>query len=631
MSSSVGLSGVALSFAANPCAEQVLEEPDMRALVRSISMKPSVASLKLQGNILSSAGSVVLLSNYLQQTTSLRSLDLSMCGLGDVHCSAIVKAACSQSPRRPSPPISFIDVSFNSLTAKGAQVIAKILRFHSGGTVKSLSVKYNPLTATGLLALLRVNNGLAELDVRYSHVLDSDGSAEQIAQGLREDRTLRSLLLDGCGLNKHQQQTLLEALHGNRKSKLTPQTLSFTKPAAGPKLLALDALVASACASADGGPARVTQELLNDIVALDGMSVVVRGRLRGAAVPDARVDRGCSKTRKAVVECLEVSHGAYERSASAQRLSCRHVDPGYVLLTAAGQSDAESEMMTSVRNLSATQQSLAEKGQRRRCERAPAIGRLVEREQQQELAFEEERAVLLDLQVAEDRPIESVVPLLRGRSASRLSHNNSGPHDLSTNRSASVGSVNSARSAMRSASEHHPPLLLSKGQTAKMLLDRAMVSDEQCAEILNVSVDVLPHLIVESDFPMALNDALPLPSQLNRLEMASESRVKGVARILWLILHFPGNRVTMKRLTAMNDLPTYIAVSAPETAAKYRSLRGVENRAAKELLGKLRLQEAPLPRPMSKSDLSKVPSRYMPAQRRGGSAASASNASQQLV
>ena len=630
--SSVNSSGVALSFAADPIDGQRLDEPDMRSVVRSVAMKPNVSSLKLQGNVLTSA-SVLLLSNYLQQTTSLRSLDVSMCGLGDIFSTSIVKAACHQSVKRPVPPVSFIDLSLNHITATGAQSIAKTLRFHAAGTVKSLAMKYNPLTAAGLLAILRVNNGLTELDARYSFLLESDGSVELLAQGVREDRSLRSLLLDGCGLSTHQQQLVLEALHGNRKSRLSVQTLTFGKTSVGgpasTKYRALDAFVQSSCNGA------LSPEMLDEVQALDGGSAVVRGRVRAMPVPEARVQRGCSRTRKAVVECVEVSQGAYERSASARRSSSthRHVDPSFAPREEITSAHADEPSIVSGEKPSLVSTRIGgSPSKNHRCAKAPTIGRLAESERQNELVLDREREILREMQSdQEGAPLsESIVPV-RGRSRSCRSANH--------NRSVSAGSSTSVRSTLSSggnnrstsigaSSRSQPPLQLSKGQTAKMLLDRAMVSDEQCAEILNVLVDDLIQMPVEwmCDMPMELNDAPTQPSILNALEMTSIGRINGVAKILWLILHLPGNRVSMRRLNTMDDLPTYVAAAATETIAKYRSLRGVENRAAKELLERARLAQAPLPRPLSKKELSRVPSRYLARRAAGDGASAASNA-----
>lgn len=141
------------------------------------------------------------------------------------------------------------------------------------------------------------------------------------------------------------------------------------------------------------------------------------------------------------------------------------------------------------------------------------------------------------------------------------------------------------------------PLPPSKGQRARMLLDRAIVSDEACALVLGQ--EALPLLQRQTasssessslSVPEVFQGITGLPSELQAFDLCSRERVQGVAKMLWVVLHGPADgRLALEKLVHLSDVPPYVAASRHEAIAHYRSLRHSENNAARKVLATVAL------------------------------------------
>jgi hypothetical protein len=134
---------------------------------------------------------------------------------------------------------------------------------------------------------------------------------------------------------------------------------------------------------------------------------------------------------------------------------------------------------------------------------------------------------------------------------------------------------------------------ISKGHRAKLLLKKCLACDEQCLRILNIDdASLLDRDIIFPREPAELQNASGVPSELNKMEFGSEARLLGVAKILWLILHLPGERVSTQIAASMTDIPPSISPCSIERVAKYRCLISVEINWARRFLTQLRENES---------------------------------------
>eukprot|EP00758_Cryptobia_borreli_P016489 Tbor_TRINITY_DN6111_c0_g1::TRINITY_DN6111_c0_g1_i6::g.21538::m.21538 len=165
---------VHLSFAANPSEHHPLQGAQLNSVFNNLSMKPNVHSLSLEGNLLTPSAILALCNNIEMSTSRLTSINLSMCGLGDVPAMKIIRAVTRQNSGDGFGVLGFLDMSCNHISEKGAIMIAKA--FHKrqmgnlGGnkTCDGLSGSCASLKSRSISNQTTQNQGDTTVNIRHA-------------------------------------------------------------------------------------------------------------------------------------------------------------------------------------------------------------------------------------------------------------------------------------------------------------------------------------------------------------------------------------------------------------------------------------------------------------------------------
>ena len=523
-------------------------------VLNSAGRKPNVYSLSLEGNLMSPSAVLTLCATIRNPQNRFRSLNLSMCGLGDALANKLIDAVLAQA----KPTVRYVNLSCNGITDVGIRHMAQtFFGARSGHSLRHLTLSFNPVTPVGVLELLRCPS-VPHLDFRYCMVdIREDGSLQHLIQGMGEARVVQSLYLEGNPCPADAADRITHGIHHHRRSSLLGEAV-ITGPGVG-HLQGVEDFLSESCARR-GAPqvGGYPQSLVRDVRQVMGSSLVVRGELRDTNSRSTSAHRSQSRSRSASVrvEGVEVDTSPEERAyftVNNRRLSAFTSKP---TSPSAYSSEGAAEMLCPVVAKLRAKRRAQEDADRKRMER-------VEREQQLEFA-KLNLAMPLDQQQVYHR-YGSVSQEASMRSASV--------------RSASMTSLSSPSAAVSPSFPRQIPVL--------RLLDLAAADDAQCFKILNLPTDPIEAEMILREptsgvaaMPDALRDFCALPSELGQ----GEERIGGLAKLMWLIANAPGPRIDLAAMRVMPDVPQSIRLSPPEVLARYRSMRGVENRAAQRLL-----------------------------------------------
>eukprot|EP01065_Artemidia_motanka_P051505 TRINITY_DN9109_c0_g4_i1.p1 TRINITY_DN9109_c0_g4~~TRINITY_DN9109_c0_g4_i1.p1 ORF type:complete len:1011 (+),score=295.35 TRINITY_DN9109_c0_g4_i1:2645-5677(+) len=200
-----------------------LSEDDLRRLTSALSSHGRVTRLSVQGYRLSVASALVL-GQFVKCSRALRYLDFSHSRMGS---DAAVQIVAALSPRSGGgrSKVQTLDLSGCHIGVRAVPHIARSLESVSSH-LRSLQLRYNPITAQGLGLLLKWAIGLSTLDCRYCGILScEDASARRtgiafIEEGLRENTALSTLLLQGNGFTAEEEECILQIVAENRRSAI---------------------------------------------------------------------------------------------------------------------------------------------------------------------------------------------------------------------------------------------------------------------------------------------------------------------------------------------------------------------------------------------------------------------------
>jgi hypothetical protein len=202
----------------------------MISILANAGRKPNVASLSLEGNLLSASAVMTLCATIRNPQNRFRSLNLTMCGLGDALATKIIDAVLAQT----KPTVRFLNLSCNGITDTGAKHMAlAFLNTRQGHSLRHLMLCFNPVTPTGVLELLR-SPSVPDLDFRHCMVdICEESSFQRLVQGMGESRAVRHLFLDGNPAPADATERIAKAISHHKRSSLVAEAVS-TGSGAGP-------------------------------------------------------------------------------------------------------------------------------------------------------------------------------------------------------------------------------------------------------------------------------------------------------------------------------------------------------------------------------------------------------------
>jgi hypothetical protein len=230
LSSAIRRQKEVLSFACDPADPVKLDSSRVQLLTDAAVRHGSRAPvLSLQGNDLSSdfGSGIRALGKFVSTNTVLRRLDVSMCRLGNYGSSEVIHS-CVQTRR--SSLISYVthvNLSLNGVNDEGLLRIGRILAFYPS-CIRVLTMKYNPITLTGLGAFLAVNVPVQILDVSFcllecnSVEGESGRDLQEVLHGLRRNHRTEAIVAAGSEayIIPAAAGRMVETVTANTRSKL---------------------------------------------------------------------------------------------------------------------------------------------------------------------------------------------------------------------------------------------------------------------------------------------------------------------------------------------------------------------------------------------------------------------------
>lgn len=580
-----------VSFAADPCDGRCIQEADMSSLLHSAAMGGPISSLTLEGNRIAPAA-LRLLSAFVVEHKALQAINLSMCGLGDDGCLAVVRACCQQKSRPMK--LRFLNLALNGLTDRGCFLIGRYLQFSCpptlGVALRSLVISMNPVTAAGVLSLVR-GDLLTSLDVKYC-LLSFPSDTPVLVQALREDKRLTCLSIEGNQCPKAAHTLLVDAVSSNPKSKLSEASLHWGRAVGDlPTVSEYLATLHTGLSPQLSPPRRhyldelkMPRTVYESYFQVYGSSIVARR--------EQRQERQSSPPNRSRSPYVTLSQSPYHRLTSVQRRRAHHADPS----------------MDSNVSRAASANGPVRSGA---CTPVPLIGANHNRDLEQQCAESLERdrseAQLSEMLAAASYvapPPETLArrcsrslsavrdDATRGRSPSAVSQPSRGVFCNAVPwLSARSSSVTSCSAAAQPDVTTSPTRRRHDESQLWMLLDRCVVSDAQCGLIFNhphTALLLKPYAADAScgfaAMPAAVASCDASVSVLNGMPLLSPERIRGIAKLFCALAHAGGHKLSVAVAATFTDLPPHVAASAAPAVAHYRSQRAMENKAAKRLV-----------------------------------------------
>eukprot|EP00966_Prymnesium_polylepis_P309770 7157074-Prymnesium_polylepis.1 len=219
-----------------PCNNSLVKG-DLPALVLGLGETgQELTSIELRGNWLGPHGATLLSESFIS-LTSLASLGLASCRIGDYGVMALAKALLASPPPQlekfdlshnsvgdagmrelsavlevdAMPKLAEADLSWNGVGPRGARYLGGALARNTG--LQRLNLDWNGLMDRGARALgeaLAENGGLRSLSLEHNAIKNE--GARALAQGLRTNGALQALLLDSNGISRAVRAEVVTAL-----------------------------------------------------------------------------------------------------------------------------------------------------------------------------------------------------------------------------------------------------------------------------------------------------------------------------------------------------------------------------------------------------------------------------------
>eukprot|EP00755_Sulcionema_specki_P004808 Sspe_Gene.31060::Locus_15335_Transcript_1_1_Confidence_1.000_Length_3013::g.31060::m.31060 len=208
---------------------QLLDVSDVEQLLGAVEEHSRVVSISLKGYILDEAAAATL-AVFLQRYPPLRQLDLSFTRMGS-QAAARVLPALSPKGGKGKSKVQSLDLSHCYV---GLQTVAGIARSLESVSchLRTLALRYNPVTAQGLGLILKWGIGITTIDCRYCGLLLDSGPGRQqglefLLEGLRENTACTALLLQGNGFTAADRERVLVEVASNKRSSLEINAVVF--------------------------------------------------------------------------------------------------------------------------------------------------------------------------------------------------------------------------------------------------------------------------------------------------------------------------------------------------------------------------------------------------------------------
>eukprot|EP01028_Stygiella_incarcerata_P014526 TRINITY_DN977_c0_g2_i3.p1 TRINITY_DN977_c0_g2~~TRINITY_DN977_c0_g2_i3.p1 ORF type:complete len:562 (+),score=135.21 TRINITY_DN977_c0_g2_i3:192-1688(+) len=171
---------------------------------------PSLTKLDLSGNVRIGDEGLIRMAEGLEMNTSLRELNLRHCGIGPKAAEKIGKMLEKNSC------LVKLDISWNMrIGVEGFNRMVEGLERNT--SLKELVVMHvgiEPTIATKIAHMLRRNDTLVHLDLRFNKEVGDDGTI-QIAEALKMNTSLKALYLSDCSIGLKGANKIVKALEEN--------------------------------------------------------------------------------------------------------------------------------------------------------------------------------------------------------------------------------------------------------------------------------------------------------------------------------------------------------------------------------------------------------------------------------
>ncbi|XP_031458244.1 centrosomal protein of 78 kDa isoform X1 [Phasianus colchicus] len=174
-----------------------------KAVKGCLSISDVLKNLELQGLLLRERD-LILLTKGLATTSSLESISLAHCPIGDGGLETVCQSV------KNSATIRYVNFTGCSLTWRGAEHMGNVLKHQAmkrHGEAWAESLRYRRPDLDYMTGLRRVTFNC--------NMLVGDGGASVFADCLREDLWLKALDLQQCGISNEGARSLLDALQTN--------------------------------------------------------------------------------------------------------------------------------------------------------------------------------------------------------------------------------------------------------------------------------------------------------------------------------------------------------------------------------------------------------------------------------
>ena len=220
-------------------ASELLRE--VQATTRGETTPLHIDELILRGRTLGDTAFASVVDVIGRAKGQLKLVNMAFTRCGSSYASSIVACSEGDESRAGHGEISVkstlrtLDLSFCRI---GVQAMPGIARSLSSVTsrLRSLVLRYNPITAQGLGLLLKWGLSLSHIDCRccgiMSHAEGRESGLAFVLEGLRENTVCSRLELEGNGFSGVEQQRVFEELAHNKRSAFTPGGVTFADPRA---------------------------------------------------------------------------------------------------------------------------------------------------------------------------------------------------------------------------------------------------------------------------------------------------------------------------------------------------------------------------------------------------------------
>ena len=636
---SAGRTVKVFTAAADPLDDLLLDHDDIEALLRDLVTTPR-STFSLRGNQLT-VGAVRRLCGFATADHFVTTLDLGMCFIGDGGALPL----CRSIALSRAKTLKRLDLSLCGLTSEGVCDCLSLLRARPAHlSVKQLVLRYNHRMSADVVAeAIKSIPSLELLDVSYCAMgkTSSRSAIRRLEVVLSQQSFCCRILLVGNEFSASDRLALSEAAMRNRGIKkmggvvfdaetaLHPHTptdnatsllfpalsgLIETPPIPVEQAVVTDPREKSNCRQVVGRPRErpVLEAVLTEIALIETKPLEV--------ARNDKLSRSSSKERRASINKLDCAAPPYQRyrsrsfSRSSAGVGTTLYDPAQTMtVVVPAPAASQSTRRAGLRLFPDTGQAPSLLNHRDPC--APVSANTEEPSTARSVARSDNVSTT---STARTHNISRSVfsESRRTMSAQRLQMN-SVANKSRTNASLMGKEIGDSpqKRGIGDPVAVHP---IQKGTAVRMLLDRCVVSDAQCANVLELDdvASLGPGLSAETEHPLPQDLLLAngIPSKLETMPLLSDGRVRGVAKVLFVLLYGSAGRFLERELVkSLVDIPSSVKAEGVESAARYRAARAVENTLARkkiELWKAVNIRQPSHANPV-RSRSAAAPSRYM--------------------